>query len=65
MVIKPKISLLYRTNKPVFSLFLDGKEIDQIYRTNKLKDSISDRQFLKYLPQNASKQIKVERLKTI
>lgn len=65
MVIKPKISVLYRVNKPVFSLFLDGKEIDQIYRTNKLKDSISDRQFLKYLPQNASKQIKVERLKTI
>jgi hypothetical protein len=65
MIIKPKINVLYRVNKPVFSLFLDGKEIDQIYRTNKLKDAISDRQFLKYLAQNASKQIKVERLKTI
>jgi hypothetical protein len=65
MLVKPKISMLYRPNKPVFSLFLDGKEIDQIYRTNKLKDAISDRQFLKYLPQNALKQIKVERLKTI
>lgn len=58
-----QFNILYDITKPVFSIFVDGKEIDPIYRVNDLKKAIEDRIFLGLLDTYGGKKIKVEKVK--